>query len=228
MNDPNVAKRAAAVAAANLVTSGMTIGLGSGSTFLFALERLGERIRAEGLAVRGVPTSSGTEAAARKFGVPVVSLDDVDVLDLAIDGADEIDRSKHMIKGGGAALLREKIVAAAAREMIVIVDEAKIVNVLGERFLLPVEVLPFGWKQTARKVAATGCTTEPRRTKDGAMLVTDNGNHILDCRYAGIVDPAGLHTALAEIPGVVESGLFIAMAGRVFVGNASGGVRMIP
>lgn len=228
MSDPNAAKRAAAVAAANLVTSGMTVGFGSGSTFLFVLERLAERMRTEGLEVRGVPTSSGTEAAARKHGIPLTSLDDVDVLDLAIDGADEIDRAKHMIKGGGAALLREKIVAAAAREMIVIVDEAKIVNVLGERFLLPVEVLPFGWKQTLRKVAATGCAPELRRTKDGAVLVTDNGNHILDCRYAGIVDPAGLHTALAEIPGVVESGLFVGMAGRVFVGNASGGVRMIP
>lgn len=227
MSASDLGKRAAGRAAADLVQDGMRLGLGSGSTFLFALERLGERIRNERLAIVGVPTSNGTADAARRAGVPLATLDEVEQLDLAIDGADEIDPRKNMIKGGGAALVREKIVAAAAREMVVVVDDSKCVDVLGKRFLLPVEVMQFGWKQAARAVAATGCTPALRRTRDGLPLVTDNGNYILDCRYDGIADAAGLHARLNALPGVVDNGLFVGMAGRVFVGGLDGTCRQL-
>ncbi|HLQ37757.1 MAG TPA: ribose 5-phosphate isomerase A [Planctomycetota bacterium] len=228
MSDPNLGKRAAARAAADLVQSGMKLGLGSGSTFLFALERLAERIRSNKLQIVGVPTSNGTADAARRLGVPITTLDEVERLDLAIDGADEIDGNKAMIKGGGAALVREKIVAAAAKEMIVVVDSGKLVAVLGRKFLLPVEVLPFGWKQTQRAVAATGCTVARRQLQDQSPLVTDNGSFILDCKYDGIGEPARLHARLCSLPGVVDCGLFVGMAGRVFVGAADGAVRILP
>ena len=147
MSDVNVAKRAAAYAAADLVQDGMKIGLGSGSTFLFVIERLAERIKTQGLKVSGVPSSQGTADAATKAGVPLLTLDAVERLDLAIDGADEVDPQKNLIKGGGGAHTRERIVAAAAKEMVVIIDDKKLVPVLGKAFLLPVEVLQFGWKQ---------------------------------------------------------------------------------
>ena len=228
MTDPNVAKRAVAYAAADLVKDGMRLGLGSGSTFLFVLERLGERMRNESLRISGVPTSTSTAAAAQKHGIPLLGMVEIDWLDLAIDGADEIDPHKHMIKGGGAALAREKIVAAAAKEMIVIVDESKIVPVLGARFPLPVEVLAFGWKQTERAVAATGCIPSLRRTASKDPVVTDNGNYILDCKFDGIADPKRLHDQLNAIPGVLDNGLFVGMAGRVIVGNTDGKVRFLP
>lgn len=228
MTDPSVAKRAAARAAADLVVDGMRLGLGSGSTFLFVLERLAERIRTEQLRVTGVPTSTGTATAAQQAGIPLLSLVEVDRLDLAIDGADEVDPQKNMIKGGGAALVREKIVAAAAKEMIVVIDEQKLVPMLGRKFLLPVEILPFGWKQTSRAVAATGCTPTLRRTPGNEPVVTDNGNHIIDCKYAGIADPRQLHDRLNALPGVVDNGLFVGMAGRVIVGDAHGRTRILP
>jgi ribose 5-phosphate isomerase A len=228
MTDITAQKRAAAFAAADLVQDGMRLGLGSGSTFLFVLERLQERMKKEKLRISGVPTSVGTAQAAQKHGVPLLSMVEVDELDLAIDGADEIDGNKCMIKGGGAALTREKIVAAAAREMVVIVDESKIVPVLGARFPLPVEVLQFGWKQSVRAIEATGCVATLRRTKTDDPVVTDNGNYVLDCKYEGIADPARLHDRLNAIPGVLDNGLFVGMAGRVLVGQADGKVRLLP
>ncbi|GAB4136773.1 MAG: ribose-5-phosphate isomerase RpiA [Planctomycetota bacterium] len=227
MSDAKAAKRAAARAAADLVQSGMRIGLGSGSTFLFALERLAERIRDEKLDVAGVPTSSGTEQAARRLSIPLIGPDDVDTLDLAIDGADEIDPRRNLIKGGGGALVREKIVAASAHEMLVVADEGKLVEVLGKSFPLPIEILPFGRTQTIRRIEATGCEARLRTAESGEPFVSDNGNPIVDCRYEGIDDPAMLHDVLAAIPGVVESGLFVGMAGRVFVGSMDGEVRIL-
>lgn len=227
MTDANVAKRAAAFAAADLVQDGMKIGLGSGSTFLFVIERLAERIRTQGLKVTGVPSSKATAAAATAAGVPLLSLDEVDRLDLAIDGADEVDPQKNLIKGGGGAHVRERIVAAAAKEMIVIVDDKKLVAVLGKAFLLPVEVLQFGWKQAERLIAATG-GKPARRMRDGAPYVTDNGNFILDCKYDGIDDPAWLADQLDALVGVVDHGLFVGMAGRVVVADPTGKVRIIP
>lgn len=227
MSDPTAAKRAAAYAAADLVQDGMTIGLGSGSTFAFVIERLAARRRDQGLKVRGVPTSRTTAELAQQAGVPLLTLDEVERLDLAIDGADEVDPQKNLIKGGGGAHVRERIVAAAAKEMVVIVDESKLVPVLGKAFLLPVEVLQFGWRQAERLVAATGCKPQ-RRERDGAPFVTDNGNFVLDCKYDGIADPAFLASVLDGLVGVVDHGLFVGMAGRVVVADATGKVRILP
>ena len=226
MTDPDVAKRAAAYAAADLVQDGMTIGLGSGSTFLFVLDRLAERMRDEGLQLRGVPTSAQTAAAAERAGVPLATLDEVERLDLAIDGADEVDPEHNLIKGGGAAHTRERLVAATADELVVIVGENKLVAVLGEQFRLPVEVMPFGWTHARRRVEATGCTTELRRRGD-EPLVTDNGNWILDCSYGGITEPAALADVLDATVGVVDHGLFVGMAGRVVVADDQGRVRIL-
>ena len=228
MSQPNPAKRAAAFAAADLVPTGATIGLGSGSTFAFVLERLAERMQKDGFTVRGVPSSIATADIAKRLGVPLVSLDEVERLDLTIDGADEVDPRKNLIKGGGGAHVRERIVAEAAKEMIVVIDEQKLVDVLGKAFLLPVEVLPFGWMQTARAIAATGCTTKRREGADQKPYVTDNGNWILDCKYAGIDDPALLDAQLGGLTGVVDHGLFVGIAGRIVVGNADGKVRILP
>ncbi len=221
------AKRSAGRAAANLVESGMRVGLGSGSTFQHALVRLAERQREEVLEILAVPTSKATAARARELGIPLSSLDELERLDIAIDGADEIDPNKNMIKGGGAALAREKIVAAAAGEMIVVVGENKVVQTLGRVFPLPVEVLPFGWRQAAAALKALGSRPMLRRTTDGAPHATDNGNYLLDCKFEEISEPAILSTRINSIPGVVENGLFIAMAGRVFVGNNDGEVRYL-
>lgn len=228
MTDPYLpAKRAAARAAADLVTSGMRIGFGTGSTFAHALERLAERIRDEDLDVAGVPTSEATAAQARRLGVPLIDLESVSELAMAIDGADEVDPAKNLIKGGGGALLREKIVAAAARELIVLVGSNKLVQRLGETFALPVEVVPFGLRQTAAALERLGAVPK-LRLRNGAPLITDNGNHIFDCSFAPIADPAELEAGIDRIPGVVESGLFVAMTGRVFVGDEQGNVRIIP
>lgn len=226
MTDANVAKRAAAYAAADLVQDGSTIGFGTGSTFAFVLERLAERMK-KGLRVRGVATSQATTDLAGRLGIPVLALDAVEGLDLAIDGADEVDPHKHLIKGGGGAHLRERLVAVAARELVVIVDESKLVPMLGKAFQLPVEVVTFGWQHTARRVAATGCTVTQRQ-RAGAPFVSDNGNFVLDCRYPGIPDPAALQRTLDAVPGVVDHGLFVGMAGRIVVADATGKVRIIP
>ncbi|HEB51878.1 MAG TPA: ribose-5-phosphate isomerase RpiA [bacterium] len=226
MRDPNIAKRTAAFAAADLVPDGATIGLGSGSTFAFVLERLAARMRDEGLDVRGAPTSSATAERARTLGIPLVSLDDVERLDLAIDGADEIDPNKQVIKGGGAAHTRERIVAAAADELVIIVGENKLVDVLGKAFRLPIEVLPFGWTHARRRIEATGCTTELRQ-RGGEPLLTDNGNWILDAAYPdGIPDPAALAATLDATVGIVDHGLFVDMVGRVVVADDEGRVRI--
>lgn len=227
MNDQTAARTAAARAAVALVEDGMRLGLGSGSTFLLALEALAARITAEKLDVKGVPSSAGTAAAARRLGVDLVTLDEVASLDLTIDGADEVDPQKNLIKGGGAALVREKIVAACSRRMIVVVDEAKLVPVLGVKFKLPVEVMQFGWRQAQAAVQRTGCTAV-LRLNTGAPLLTDNGNFILDCAYPkGIADPARLHATLNQIPGVVDNGLFTGIASRIIVGRTDGTIRTI-
>ena len=227
MTDANAGKRAAAHAAADLVQTGTTIGLGTGSTFAFVIDRLAARMRGEGLRIAGVPTSKATADLAAKAGIPLRELDSVDGLDLAIDGADEVDPRKNLIKGGGGAHVRERMVAALAKELVVIVDDKKLVPVLGVSFLLPVEVLQFGWQQTQRRIATTGCETKLRH-KGEAPFVTDNGNFVLDCHYrAGITDPASLARTLDAVIGVVDHGLFVGMAGRVVVGDAQGRVRVI-
>jgi len=212
--------------AAEFVEDGMTLGLGTGSTVHFALLRLAERIRSEGLRVCGVPTSLDTQRKAEDWGIPLLELGQVESLDLALDGADEIDPQFRMIKGGGGALLREKVVASLARRVVIVVGANKVVPRLGTTFALPVEVVPFALTSVARGIAALGCATEERR-RDGAAYRTDNGNAVLDCAFArGIEDPDALERRLRTIPGVVESGLFIGLAHVLVVGKDDGTVEV--
>ena len=205
------AKQRAGARAVEFIEDGMTVGLGTGSTAYWMVERLGERVR-EGLSVRCVPTSRRTEEQARRLGIPLVTFADVQRLDLAIDGADEIGPDLALIKGGGGALLREKLVAASARRFVVVADAGKKVEVLGH-FPLPVEVVQFAWEVTARRVAeVTNVEPSLRRDERGAVYVTDNGNYILDCRCGEIRDPARMERELKLLTGVVECGLFVRMA----------------
>jgi len=225
MTRPNP-KEASGRHAADLVQSGMTLGLGTGSTVFFTLQRLAERIREEGLEVRGVPTSVDTETKAREMGIPLVELGQVTRLDLTIDGADEIDGDFQMIKGGGGALLREKVVAAISEKEVIVVGRDKVVERLGLGFLLPVEFVPFAASTVADFLRGSGC--EPQlRERDGATFVTDNGNWIFDCRYPdGIADPRALEALVVRQPGVVECGLFIDLAHVVVIGGEDGSVEV--
>jgi ribose 5-phosphate isomerase A len=212
--------------AAEFVEDGMTLGLGTGSTVHFALLSLSERVRADGLRVRGVPTSLDTERKAREWGIPLVEIGAVESLDLALDGADEVDAQFRMIKGGGGALLREKVVASLARRVVIVVGENKVVSKLGTTFALPIEVVPFALASVTHTIAKLGCTPSERRV-DGRAYRTDNGNAILDCRFAhGIDDPSALERALRAVPGVVESGLFIGLAHVLVVGKDDGSVEV--
>jgi ribose 5-phosphate isomerase A len=223
-------KRAAAARAIEFVRPGMKLGLGTGSTARHFVELLGERVRA-GLDVVGVPTSESTRADAERSGVPLTTLDATPALDLTIDGADEIGPDLTLIKGGGGALLREKIVAAASTRMLVIADEAKWVPSLG-RFPLPIEVLPFGLGATQRAIesavaaAGAGGPLTLRRSKDGLAFVTDGGHWIIDAALGRIADPKGLAVKLAAIPGVMEHGLFIGLAQAAILAGPEG-VRIV-
>lgn len=222
---PDDLKRAAAERAAALVTGGMRVGLGTGSTAAHLVALLGKRVRG-GLVIVAVPTSETTRRQAERESIPLTSLDDTPELDIAIDGADEIDDELRLIKGGGGALLREKIVAAASRRMIVIADGSKRVRRLG-RFPLPIEVVSFGLGATRRAVAAaferSGCRGDATlRTADGKPFLTDGGHHILDAALGEIPDPEMLASALAAIPGVVEHGLFLGLATGAIVATEAG------
>ncbi|WP_292427374.1 ribose-5-phosphate isomerase RpiA [Methanoregula sp.] len=213
------AKRAAGYQAAGMVEDEMVIGLGTGSTVLYMIERLSGRVR-DGLSVSGVPTSYQTAMKAREYGIPLTTLDDNPVLDLAIDGADQIDPQLRMIKGRGAALTREKCVAAAAFRFIVVADDTKMVSRLSG--VVPVETIPFATKTAMGQLRGLGCRPFIREAvkKDGPVI-TDNGNFIVDCQFDEIADPAALEAALAMIPGVVESGLFTRFSKNttVIIGN---------
>ncbi len=223
-------KRQAAGRALEFVRGGMKLGLGTGSTAKHFVELLGMRVR-DGLEVIGVPTSEATRADAVRCGIPLTTLDEIDRLDLTVDGADEIDPSLSLIKGGGGALLREKIVAAASDRMIVIADESKWVDVLG-RFPLPVEVIPFGLAATqramARAFAGSGVAGQMvvRRGKDGHVFVTDGGHWIVDAHLGRIPDAPRLAGLLSAIPGVVEHGLFVGLASTAMLAGAQG-IRMV-
>jgi ribose 5-phosphate isomerase A len=213
--------------AARMVDSGMTLGLGTGSTVHFFLVALAERIRAERLEVRGVPTSIETERKAREFGIPLATLDQIERLDLTVDGADEIDTRFDMIKGGGGALLREKVIAANSRRVVIVVGAAKVVQKLGLTFALPVEVVPFARTSVERALERFGCVPS-LRVKDGRAFVTDNHNEIVDCRFArAIEDPAALERSIDAIPGVVESGLFVGLAHVRIGGHADGSCEVV-
>lgn len=223
-------KRQAAARALEQVRDGMKLGLGTGSTAKHFVELLGGRVKA-GLKVVGVPTSEATRADAERCGVPLTTLEEVDHLDLTVDGADEIDPNLELIKGGGGALLREKIVAAASDRMIVIADESKWVETLG-RFPLPIEVIPFGLGATRRAIEAAfaenGVSGEMdvRKAKDGHAFVTDGGHWIIDARLGRIPNSPKLAASLSSIPGVVEHGLFIGLA-RTAVLAGPQGIRVV-
>jgi ribose 5-phosphate isomerase A len=225
----DTAKFVAAKRAVDFVEPGMRLGLGTGSTAAWMVRCLGERVRTEGLRVTGVPTSRRTAELARQVGITVASLDDVKWLDLTIDGADEFDPNLNLIKGGGAALLQEKIVATASDRMIVIADAAKEVAQLGA-FPLPVEVIPFGWQTTKALIEETlvgldvlgrDCTI---RMNGESPLVTDEANYILDLNLKRIGNPRQLALVLNQIPGVVENGLFIDICDVVVIGHGDGRV----
>ncbi len=228
--DVDAQKRAAAARALEFVRPGMRLGLGSGSTAKHFVELLAERVNA-GLDLIAVPTSEATRAEAERLGVPLTSLDEMPELDLTVDGADEIAADLSLIKGGGGALLREKIVATASARLIVIADESKWVSALG-RFPLPIEVVPFGLAATRRKIeaatVAAGCPGPAllRRGKDGHAFVTDGGHWILDAALERIADPRALADQLDRIAGVVEHGLFVGLAHAAVVAGSSG-VRVI-
>jgi ribose 5-phosphate isomerase A len=223
-------KRQAAARALEDVRDGMQLGLGTGSTAKHFVELLGERVRA-GLKVIGVPTSEATRLDALRCGVPLTTLDEIDHLDITVDGADEIDPELNLIKGGGGALLREKIVAAASDRMIVIADETKWVDVLG-RFPLPVEVIPFGLAATLRAIAQafaqSGVSGQMgvRKGRDGHVFVTDGGHWIVDAHLERIPDAPRLAGLLSLIPGVVEHGLFIGLASTAVLAGAQG-IRVV-
>jgi ribose 5-phosphate isomerase A len=223
-------KRQAAARALEHVRDGMKLGLGTGSTAKHFVELLGEKVRA-GMNIIGVPTSEATRADAQRCGIPLTTLDEIDRLDLTVDGADEIDPALNLIKGGGGALLREKIVAAASDRMIVIADETKWVDVLG-RFPLPVEVVPFGLAATrramARAFAESGVSGQMavRKGKDGHVFVTDGGHWIVDAHLGRITDAPRLASLLSLIPGVVEHGLFIGLASTAVLAGAHG-IRVV-
>ena len=216
----DAAKLNAAKAAVALVEDGMRLGLGTGSTAQLILPMLGALV-ASGMRLVGVPTSERTAKFARRAGVPLTTLSETPELDLAIDGADEVDPEFNMIKGGGGALLREKIVASCARRMVVVIDRSKLVDQLGA-FPLPVEVSPMAATPVARRIGAHGREVTLRRAKNGGAFVTDEGHHILDCRFGRITDPRTLSRTLSDIPGVIEHGLFLDMAELVIVGSDTG------
>ncbi len=225
MNVDNL-KRAAAARAVELVESGMRVGLGTGSTANHFVELVAERVRA-GLVVTAVPSSEATRALAEKLGIPLSTLDATPQLDLTVDGADEVAPDLSLIKGGGGALLREKIVAAASSRMVVIADDSKLVDMLG-RFPLPIEVVSFGLTATRRHieraVAQAGCPgpLRLRHGRDGHPFVTDGGHLIVDAALERIPDPLSLAARLAEIPGVVEHGLFVGIAHSAIIASAAG------
>jgi ribose 5-phosphate isomerase A len=204
-------------AAAEMVRDGDVVGLGTGSTAYFTVIALGERVKA-GLKIIGIPTSVKTADLARSLGIPLTTLDEHPEIDITIDGADEIDPKLRMIKGGGGALLREKVVASASKKMVAVVDSAKTVSVLG-KFPLPVEIIAFARAVVEKKMVALGGSPKLRTKADGSPYVTDNGNEILDCSFGKIADPPALALILSNTPGIVEHGLFIGIASLALVAH---------
>jgi len=212
-------KELAGRAAAEFVRDGDIVGLGTGSTAYFAVIALGERVKS-GLRITGIPTSNATAELARSVGVSLTTLEQHPVIDIVIDGADEIDPHLNLIKGGGGALLREKVIAAASKRMVVIADSGKVVEHLG-KFPLPVEIISFARAVVERKIQSLGASTKIRTRSDGSPYITDNGNPIMDCNFGKIEDPPALSRTLSNIPGVVEHGLFIGLATLAVIGKGN-------
>jgi ribose 5-phosphate isomerase A len=228
--DPvKVMKQQVGKAAADRVQSGSIIGLGTGSTTAFAIQFLGDRLKSGELSnIKGIPTSFQASVLAKQYGIPLTTLDEIDRIDIAIDGADEVDPQKNLIKGGGAAHTREKIVDSLAQEFIVVVDRSKLVDRLGSTFPLPVEVLPMAIAPVMKAIEALGGKPELRMgiKKDGPVI-TDQGNMILDVNFGAIANPADLEVTLNNIPGVLENGLFIGVADVILVGDIENDQPMV-
>src|SRR6202790_5688038 len=203
-------KEAAARASMRFIQSGQVVGLGTGSTAACFIRLLGEQVK-NGLRIRGIPTSVRSRELAESLGIPLTTLDECQEIDVTVDGADEVDPQLRVIKGGGGAMLREKIVASASKQLVIVADASKQVPILG-RFPLPVEVIRFAQALVAKRIAALGADVTMRTNADGKPYVTDENNHILDCRFGQIPDADGLARQLSDMPGVVEHGLFIGMA----------------
>jgi ribose 5-phosphate isomerase A len=221
MADLERMKQRACQRAAQEVQDGMVLGLGTGSTVYYFLQELGRMVR-EGVRITGVSTSVQTAQLATQLAIPLTSLDDHPHLDLAVDGADEVDGHLNLIKGAGGALLREKIVAASAARFLIVVDDSKMVHQLGTRFPVPVEVVPFGHIPATYALEGLGARVTLRRGADGQTWLSDNGNYIVECRFGPIADPVALQQQLLAIPAVIDSGLFIGMTDTVLVGHAEG------
>jgi ribose 5-phosphate isomerase A len=216
-------KKAAAEAAAKLVESGMVVGLGTGSTAAFLIAALARRVEEENLRIVGIPTSEGTAAQARALNIPLTTFAEHTEIDLTIDGADEVMLGPlYLIKGHGGALLREKIVAAASKRMAVIADETKIVERLGSLVTLPVEVVPYGWQATQKKLIQLEGKPAMRLGADKKPYITDGGHYILDCAFGPMEDPKEIAHHLDHVVGVVEHGLFLKYASEAFIGGAAG------
>jgi ribose 5-phosphate isomerase A len=216
-------KKRAAERAVELIESGMVVGLGHGSTAILAVQRIAELLKEGKLSeVLGVPCSSQVEEAARNLGIPLTTLEEHPGIDLTIDGADEVDGNLDLIKGGGGALLREKIVAQASRREVIVVDESKLSPALGTHRALPVEVIPFGWQSQALYLESLGATVILRKDNNEERFMTDQGNLILDCGFGPIADPEGLADALNARTGIVEHGLFLGLATDLIVAYAEG------
>ena len=212
-------KEAAARASLEFVKNGQVVGLGTGSTAAYFIRLLGAEVK-NGLRIRGIPSSDRSREQAAGLGIPLITLDECQEIDVTVDGADEVDPQLRLIKGGGGALLREKIVASASRQLVIVADATKRVSVLG-KFPLPVEVIEFAQAVVRKKIEALGAAVEMRMGTDGKPYLTDENNYILDCRFGQIPDADGLARRLSDMPGVVEHGLFIGMANVVLVANGS-------
>jgi ribose 5-phosphate isomerase A len=212
-------KEAAARASLRYVKDGQVVGLGTGSTATHFIRLLAEKVR-DGLRIRGIPTSDRSRELALSLGIPLTTLDECQEIAVTVDGADEVDPQLRLIKGGGGAMLREKIVASATRQLVIVADASKRVPVLG-KFPLPVEVIKFAQALVAGKIKALGAQVHLRQTADGSPFLTDENNHILDCSFGQIPDADGLARQLSDMPGVVEHGLFIGMASTVIFASGS-------
>lgn len=218
-------KRLPAEKAVSYLNDGMTVGLGTGSTTFWAIQKIGERVK-QGLKIKAVSSSDRSETLARELGIPLISFDDVRQIDITIDGADEVDEKLNLIKGGGGALLREKILVYNSKKFLVIVDESKLVKQLG-KFPLPVEIIPFATNLTLEHLKKLGCEPSIRTDKDHTYK-TDNGNLIADCQFNHIPDPLAMELKIKSIPGVVDTGLFMnELVSSVFVGCKDGTVKII-
>lgn len=215
-------KDAAAHAAAELLKEGQIIGLGSGTTAALAVNAIGQRV-ARGLKIIGISTSEKTTAQAQQLGIPLATLAEYPVIEVTIDGADDVElKTLNLIKGGGGNLLREKIVAAASKRLIIVVDKSKLVERLGSHSPVPVEIVPFGWEATAKRLESLHTHPVLRKNADGSSFVTDGGNYIVDCAIGPIASPSDLASELDGVVGVVEHGLFIGLASEVLIGTPEG------